>query len=640
MCPTDEEFKEYIERCFNPPTSVQVDPDTRDFATNVTIPLLDEAITPLEVQQQVKLLKSDKACGPDGLSPGIIKILPEQWILLITSIFNVIFLSRDYPLAWLRARLCTIFKRGDRKNVANYRGINIINSLAKLYDMVLCSRLKLWFKPFREQAGAQEKRGCLEHIVALRLLCDMAKRKKWKLFVTFVDFAQAYDRVPRHKLFLVLRSLGCGSVMLCALIAMYTMTESWVGTSLVMISMGVRQGSPTSCLLFIIFVNDMIRIIKQESGHDGFLQWLHVLVLMDDTVLLSTTKTGMLSKLSLLQKYCSDYGMSVNQSKTKFFVINGGRADAEPLVVGSLVVEHCDKYVYLGSPFTSDGSVSSAVKTQATLKMPHVLKFVSFIKKNNDIPFVVKKRVFDAALMSTLIYGCESWLAADLKPMAKMYNWCVKQLLGVRRSTCNDVCLVELGYPPLKDLIKFKQHKFFRTIWQERNSYDDDPLYFTMKIVCETNTVTARLIREFLASEVASLDVSLQNVISEISGSGSSRRKTYKEINPSFSVHSIYNTKHTIDENHRMSFTKLRVSGHCLACETGRWNRRGRGRLPLEERLCVCAEVQTERHVVQDCPLTQHLRDKYNFTTLEQLFSNNFSADVVCKIVHEILSTF
>ena len=157
---------------------------------------------------------------------------------------------------------------------------------------------------------------------------------------------------------------------------------------------------------------------------------------------------------------------------------------------------------------------------------------------------------------------------------------------------------------------------------------------------CETNTVTARLIREFLASEVASLGVSLQNVISDISGSGSSRRKTYKEINPSFSVHSIYNTKHTIDENHRMSFTKLRVSGHCLACETGRWNRRGRGRLPLEERLCVCAEVQTERHVVQDCPLTQHLRDKYNFTTLEQLFSNNFSADVVCKIVHEILSTF
>ena len=91
-----------------------------------------------------------------------------------------------------------------------------------------------------------------------------------------------------------------------------------------------------------------------------------------------------------------------------FFVINGTKTDAEPLVVNDLITEKCDEYVYLGSPFTNTGSVSSAVKTQAALKMPHVLKFVSFIKKNNDVPFVVKKRVFDAALMSSLIYGCES----------------------------------------------------------------------------------------------------------------------------------------------------------------------------------------------------------------------------------------
>lgn len=37
-----------------------------------------------------------------------------------------------------------------------------------------------------------------------------------------------------------------------------------------------------------------------------------------------------------------------------------------------------------------DGSVSSAIKVHAKSKTGHVLKFVSFIKKNNDIPFVVK----------------------------------------------------------------------------------------------------------------------------------------------------------------------------------------------------------------------------------------------------------
>lgn len=52
---------------------------------------------------------------------------------------------------------------GDEANTHNYRGINIINSIAKLYDLVLSERLCRWFRPYREQAGAQRKRGCIEH---------------------------------------------------------------------------------------------------------------------------------------------------------------------------------------------------------------------------------------------------------------------------------------------------------------------------------------------------------------------------------------------------------------------------------------------------------------------------------------------
>ena len=45
------------------------------------------------------------------------------------------------------------------------------------------------------------------------------------------------------------------------------------------------------------------------------------------------------------------------------------------------------------------------------------------------------------------------WVGADMKPMLKLYNWGLKTLLGVRRSTCNDVCCVESGYMPL-DLVE------------------------------------------------------------------------------------------------------------------------------------------------------------------------------------------
>lgn len=637
--PSDEEFKVFFEQNFNPPDGVAL--RERDLGHEVYVPILDDPISAWEVQQQVQRLKPDKASGPDGVTPGIFKILPVEWIVLLTTLFNTVLSLGTYPREWARARLVTVFKKGDRKNVKNYRGINVINCIAKVYDMVLCERLKQWFRPHREQAGGQQKRGCLEHIVSLRLLCDMAKRKRLTLFVTFVDFAQAYDRVPRHVLVRVLQRLGCGTVMLCTIIAMYNVTESWIGTALVTISLGVRQGSPTSCLLFIIFVDDLIRIMKEGCGHDGFLTWLHTLVLMDDTVILSTTRPNMLSKLTLLQSYCSEYGMEINQAKTKFFVIHGRGEDPGPLIVNDLVVEQCSKYVYLGSVFTSDGSTSSAVKEHAASRMPHVLKFVSFISKNNDIPFIVKKRVFEAALMSTLVYGCESWIGGDLKPMVKLYNWCLKTLLGVRRSTCNDVCYVESGYPPLGELVRHKQHKFFRTMWRERSGLDDDPLMFIIGLVTNANTVTGRCVRGFLLHDPGKLDGVRHDLIDGIINSNSSRRITYKNlISNDFSIHHVYSNKHTINEMHRMSFTKFRVSGHHLACETGRWNRRGRGRLPLEERVCICGQVQTERHVVQECPCTQYIRDRCGYTSLEQLFSDMYEPAKVCEIIHEILHVY
>ena len=57
-----------------------------------------------------------------------------------------------------------------------------------------------------------------------------------------------------------------------------------------------------------------------------------------------------------------------------------------------------------------------------------------------------------------------------------------------------------------------------------------------------------------------------------------------------------------------MAFTRFRVSGHILTKETGRWNRRGCGRLPFEG-VCVCGgAVQTERHLVENCPMTEYKR--------------------------------
>lgn len=56
----------------------------------------------------------------------------------------------------------------------------------------------------------------------------------------------------------------------------------------------------------MVFVNYLTALVKGDCNIDGSLMGLHVLVLMDDTVLLSTTRHGMEQKLILLNQYVLD----------------------------------------------------------------------------------------------------------------------------------------------------------------------------------------------------------------------------------------------------------------------------------------------------------------------------------------------
>ena len=246
--------------------------------------------------------------------------------------------------------------------------------------------------------------------------------------------------------------------------SMYKVSYSILGAAIITAVVGVRQGSPTSCFLFTCYVNKLITLVKERSGQDGFLQWLHILMLMDDTVILATSRQKCIEKLQVVMEYCSNSGMMINQSKTKFIAVNCLPAEKSPLVIPfedkTYEIDWCDSYVYLGSIFTHDGKISSAIKAHAEEKHKHFMKFVTFVKKNPDFPFPVKHKVLSSAMLAAILYGCESWFVNNVMDVNKLYISSIKTLLGVRQTTSNDVCLLELGYPHLKYWIKQKQVTF------------------------------------------------------------------------------------------------------------------------------------------------------------------------------------
>ena len=93
-----------------------------------------------------------------------------------------------------------------------------------------------------------------------------------------------------------------------------------------------------------------------------------------------------------------------------------------------------------------------------------------------------------------------------------------------------------------------------------------------------------------------------------------------------------------INDHDRIAASRLRLSSHSLAIETGRWSR-----VPRERRLCSCGEVQTEEHVVCHCPRTIHVRERHpnlDFTDIGSFLKNNTDISSVCRVSSLVLKEF
>ena len=263
-------------------------------------------------------------------------------------------------------------------------------------------------------------------------------------------------------------------------------------------------------------------------------------------------------------------------------VINGNAAERTPITIGGITITNCHTYVYLGSPFTQDGKVTSAIKAHCDAKASHIIKFAAFVKKNQDFPFWIKKKVLDSALLSAILYGCESWMCHNLGQISPLYMGAIKILLGVRKTTTNDLCLLELGYPSPKAMIQNIQQRCLRNLISKQGQTADDPFNLIWTLVADARTPTARYVLQLMHEDnITTTDITMLK--GKVRNRDSTKCNTYcKVINPSLEVHPIYtNTTSEVSEYQRLSFTRLRLSAHTLAVETGRWCRKPR------ETVCV-----------------------------------------------------
>ena len=120
----------------------------------------------------------------------------------MTEIVDRIWDRGELMKGWEIARIYPIYKAGDEETAINYRGISLLDTGYKILTSIIGGRLNRWIetnKIIREsRAEVRTERGARDHIFVFNsLINNRVKKAGKKLYVAFVDFKAAFDKVDR-----------------------------------------------------------------------------------------------------------------------------------------------------------------------------------------------------------------------------------------------------------------------------------------------------------------------------------------------------------------------------------------------------------------------------------------------------------
>lgn len=438
-----------------------------------------------EIKQALSKVKRNKAPGPDGIGPEILKELDEDGISELAGVLNKWFQEEHIPEDMLKAKVVLIFKKGSTDNLANYRPISLLNSIYKIYAAIIQNRVEQGIDDILQetQFGFRKKRGTDGAIHCIRRAIVKCVASGTEVFAVLLDWEKAFDKISREAMFEAFERFRMPPKMQKVLKSFFANTRfavemegkesEWLEQKT-----GVRQGCPLSPYLFLIVISAMFYDVHQKTNRreNKFVYRvedvdLDEVLYADDTILVSTSTQEINAQLEAIESIGLGYGMKLN--KNKFEIISTAQSGEVHFRTGQKVMEKAN-ITYLGCRLNRQSSVHKEVNARISEAMA-TLKKLDLLWRLSDCPVGFKIMVHNAVIKSKLLYSLKSaqLTEATRKRLDVFQLKGLRKILGVdttyvNRSNMNANVLRLANEKIKREGIKNKQIEIFSETYKKQ----------------------------------------------------------------------------------------------------------------------------------------------------------------------------
>jgi hypothetical protein len=158
-----------------------------------------------DVKKGVKMIKTGKKEGPDGIRGEMVKSLTESPICMraMTEGLNNVNRAGIPPESWKRSRTAMIPKV-KKPQVSQMRPIALTNVGYKLYMSMVRNSIVVHLVNNDSlsdyQAGFTSGRRLEDNLLMVSYCIEESVRRKMEIYVAAIDFAKAFDSIDRKAL--------------------------------------------------------------------------------------------------------------------------------------------------------------------------------------------------------------------------------------------------------------------------------------------------------------------------------------------------------------------------------------------------------------------------------------------------------